>query len=122
MQAKVREVKEELRRRMHHSIPEQGQYLKQVVTGFFAYHAVPTNWRALATFRDRVVSRWLRVLKRRSQVDGMNRKRIRKLADDWLPQPRILHPWPHERFAVNYSRQEPYAGNPPVRICAGGAR
>jgi hypothetical protein len=35
--AKVREVKEELRRRMHDPIPSQGQWLRQVVTGFFAY-------------------------------------------------------------------------------------
>src|ERR1700730_16804291 len=45
MQAKLRETKEELRRRRHLSIPEQGQWLRQVV---FAYHAVPTNMQALA--------------------------------------------------------------------------
>ena len=39
---------------MHQPIPEQGQWLRQVVTGFFAYHAVPTNGRALAAFRDHV--------------------------------------------------------------------
>ena len=26
------------------------------------------------------------------------------------------------RFAVKYPRWEPYAGNPPVRFCAGGAQ
>ena len=41
VRARLREIKEELRRRMHHSIPEQGQWLRQVVGGFFAYHAVP---------------------------------------------------------------------------------
>lgn len=122
MRAKVREVKEELRRRMHWPIPEQGQYLKQVVTGFLAYHAVPTNGRALGAFRDRVVTLWLRTLRRRSQKDKTSSRKIKKLADVWLPKPRILHPWPHDRFAVKHSRQEPYAGNPPVRICAGGAR
>ena len=35
--AKVREVKEALRRRMHDPIPSQGQWLRQVVTGFFAW-------------------------------------------------------------------------------------
>ena len=43
MRAKLKEIKEELRRRMHQPIPEQGRWLGQVVTGFFAYHAVPTN-------------------------------------------------------------------------------
>ena len=47
MQAKLKEIKEELRQRRHQSIPEQGKWLRQVVGGFFAYHAVPTNSRAL---------------------------------------------------------------------------
>lgn len=33
-------------RRMHNAIPEQGQWLRAVATGFFAYHAVSTNARA----------------------------------------------------------------------------
>ena len=36
MRAKLTEIKEELRRRMHQPIPEQGQWLAQVVRGFFA--------------------------------------------------------------------------------------
>ena len=47
MMAKLREMKEEMRRRMHWPIPEQGEWLKQVVGGFFNYHAVPTNSPAL---------------------------------------------------------------------------
>src|SRR5205809_3461323 len=43
MRAKLRAIKQELRRRMHQSIPEQGKWLKQVVNGYFNYHAVPTN-------------------------------------------------------------------------------
>ena len=43
MRAKLKEVKKELRRRMHQPIPEQGRWLAQVVRGYFAYHAVPTN-------------------------------------------------------------------------------
>jgi hypothetical protein len=44
-----------------------------------------------------------------------------KLADNWLPKPTILHPWPSDRFAVAHPRGEPYAGKPPVRLCAGCA-
>src|SRR5450631_1698402 len=47
LKAKLQEVKGELRGRMHQPIPEQGEWLRQVVTGFFAYHAVPTNFLAL---------------------------------------------------------------------------
>jgi RNA-directed DNA polymerase len=121
MRAKLRDIKEEMRRRMHLPIPEQGRWLAQVVTGFFNYHAVPTNHRSLRAFRDHVVNLWRRSLRRRSQRDKTRWDRIRKLADDWLPKPRILHPWPRERFAVKHPRWEPYAGIPPVRFCAGCA-
>jgi RNA-directed DNA polymerase len=122
MTAKLKEVKEELRQRMHQPIPEQGTWLRQVVTGFFAYHAVPTNFRALGAFRLHITRLWRRVLRRRGQKDGATWKRIEKLADAFLPKPRILHPWPSDRFAVKHPRWEPYAGNPHVRICAGGAQ
>ena len=65
---------------------------------------------------------WRRTLKWRSQKDGMTWERIKRLADEWLPQPQILHPWPDRRFAVRHPRWEPYARIGPVRICAGGAR
>jgi RNA-directed DNA polymerase len=104
MRAKLKEIKEELRRRMHQSIPEQGQWLAQVVSGYFAYHAVPTNYAALGAFRAHVVRLWLRTLRRRSQTADLLWERMKQLADHWLPKPRILHPWPEARFAVNHSR------------------
>jgi RNA-directed DNA polymerase len=122
VRAKLREVKEEMRQRMHHPIPEQGRWLKQVVTGFFAYHAVPTNGAALSAFRYHVTDLWRRSLRRRSQKDSFTWERVGKLADAWLPRPNILHPWPQQRFAVKHPRWEPYAGMPHVRICAGGVR
>src|SRR6202048_883211 len=120
--AKLKEVKDELRRRMHQPIPGQGMWLRQVVTGFYGYHAVPTNFSALAAFRIHVARLWRRALRRRSQKDGSTWARIEKLAHDFLPKPRILHPWPSERFAVKHPRWEPYAGKPHVRICAGGVQ
>ena len=122
LQAKLTAVTEELRRRMHQPIPRQGEWLRQVVTGWNAYHAVPTNSRALQTFRDCVVKLWRRSLRRRGQKDRTTWERITRLADDYLPRPRILHPWPEQRFAVKHPRWEPYAGMPLVRFCAGGAR
>ena len=98
--AKLQEIKEALRRRMHRPIPEQGKWLAQVVRGYFAYHAVPTNYAALGAFLHNVKWLWLRALRRRSQRDRMTWRRVAKLADDFLPKPKILHPWPHQRFAV----------------------
>ena len=104
MTAKLKDISNELRYRMHQSIPEQGNWLRQVVTGYFAYHAVPTNSAALVTFRDEIIARWRRVLHRRSQKRALTWTRMKKLADDWLPKPLILHPWPNQRFAVKHPR------------------
>ncbi len=122
VRAKLKEVKEELRRRMHGPIREQGEWLKQVVSGFSNYHAVPTNVRTLVAFRYHVIDLWRRTLRRRGQKHRMTWERIGKFADHWLPKPRILHPWPNQRFAVKHPRWEPYAGKPHVRFCAGGAQ
>ena len=109
MRTKLKELKEEMRRRMHQSVPEQGRWLRQVMTGFFAYHAVPTNSRALKAFRHNVTDLWRRSLRRRSQKDRTTWDGIKRLADDFLPQVRVLHPWPHARFAVKHPRWEPSA-------------
>ena len=109
MRAKLQEVKMQLRQRMHDPIPEQGRWLRSVVQGYFAYHAVPTNSRALGAFRYHVTDLWRRTLRRRSQKDGMTWERMTKIAADWLPQPRILHPWPDQRFDVKHPRWEPSA-------------
>jgi RNA-directed DNA polymerase len=122
MRVKLAEIKKGLLRRMHQSIPEQGQWLKQIVTGYFNYHAVPTNARALVTFRYAIVAFWRRTLWRRSQKDRTTWLRIKRLANDVLPKPRILHPWPDARFAVTHPRWEPYALIGHVRFCAGGAQ
>ena len=122
MRAKLRAIKKELRRRMHEPILEQGRWLRQVVRGYFAYHAVPTNAASLNAFRHYVEDLWRRTLKRRSQKDHTTWDRITRLATDFLPTPRVLHPWPDARFAVTHPRWEPNARIGPVRFCAGGAR
>ena len=109
VRAKLREIKEALRRRMHTSIPEQGKWLAQVVRGYFNYHAVPTNAASLSAFRHHVTELWMRTLKRRSQTDRTTWDRMAKLVAGYLPPVRILHPWPQARFAVTHPRWEPSA-------------
>jgi RNA-directed DNA polymerase len=104
MRVKLKEIKEELRKRMHQPITEQGAWLKQVVAGYFNYQAVPTNGRALSSFRIEVTRRWQQVLGRRSQNGAIDWVRMTKLVDDYLHKPRILHPWPDKRFAVKHPR------------------
>jgi RNA-directed DNA polymerase len=104
MMAKLREIKEALRKRMHEPIPEVGKWLAQIVAGYFAYHAVPTNSMALHAFRYHVAVLWHRQLCRRSQRAYVVWEQMAKLADEFLPKPRILHPWPSVRFAVKHPR------------------
>ena len=104
LKAKVREVKGELRRHMHAPIDEQGRWLNRVLTGHYAYFAVPTNSAALSAFRHHIIVRWIRRLRRRSQRHRMTWARMQKYIDRYLPRPRILHPWPEQRFRVKYSR------------------
>ena len=122
LRTKLKQVKDALRRRMHRPIPEVGVWLGLVVRGFFNYHAVPTNSAALVTFRYQVMRFWHDALRRRGNRDKTTWTRIAKLANDYLPQPTILHPYPEQRFAVRHPRWEPYAGKPHVRFCAGGAQ
>jgi RNA-directed DNA polymerase len=122
LRAKLQAIKQELRQRMHQPVPVQGKWLRQVVKGYFNYFAVPTNDRTLSAFRVHVIDIWRRSLRRRSQKDGTSWDRIGRLANDWLPKPHTLHPWPSARFAVIHPRWEPYAGKPHVRFCAGGAQ
>ena len=121
MRAKLAEIKDDLRKRMHEPIAEQGRWLRQVVSGYFAYHAVPTNARAIAAFRYDVKRLWLRTLRRRSQNDRMTWATLGPVAERWLPRARILHPWPNQRFVVTHPRQEPGALAAHAGICAGGA-
>src|SRR5271157_4337642 len=104
LRAKLREVKEQLRRRLHDPVAETGKWLRSVVQGYFNYHAVPTNYGSLNTFRYQVARAWRWVLNRRSQRARMTWERFAKLAARWLPRPRILHPYPSVRFAVTHPR------------------
>ena len=104
LSAKLRELREELRRRWHQPVAEVGKWLKSVVQGYFNYHAVPGNMDSLNGFRAQVIWRWYRALRRRSQRDRMTWERFRPLIDRWIPSAKILHPHPNVRFDARYLR------------------
>jgi hypothetical protein len=92
--AKLKEVKIALRRRMHQPLAEVGRWLRSVVQGYFNYHAVPGNLASLRNFRHEVRKRWLRAIRRRSQRSGNTWELLERFAAQWLPVPKILHPYP----------------------------
>jgi RNA-directed DNA polymerase len=107
MRAKLQEVKEELKLRRHRPVPEQGQWLASVVRGHLAYYAVPDNIDAVAAFRTQVARHWFRALRRRSQRNRLDWRRMNRLVVRWLPRVRILHPWPDERFDARTHGRSP---------------
>jgi group II intron reverse transcriptase/maturase len=100
LQAKLGEVKAELRRRMHDPIPEVGKWLGLVVGGHIRYYGVPTNYSALSLFRFQVGWLWHRTLSRRSQNGRVLWDRMRRLIGRYLPPARICHPYPLRRLGV----------------------
>jgi RNA-directed DNA polymerase len=98
MRVKLAEVYDQLKRRRHLPVPEQGDWLASVLRGHFAYYAVPGNSRAIQAFRYQVTRRWLKALRRRSQRHRLNWERMGRLAQRWLPPVQILHPYPEARF------------------------
>jgi RNA-directed DNA polymerase len=100
LRAKLRAVQEELWKRMHRPIEEQGSYLRSVVGGHMRYYGVPRNAARLKMFRYRITQLWHRTLCRRSQVRPVRWPRMAKLAEHWLPSIRICHPYPNQRLIV----------------------
>lgn len=98
MRAKLKQIREDLWKRRHLPVPVQGKWIGAVVRGYLAYHAVPTNGRSLRSFRFEVTRHWLHALRRRSQRNRMTWQRMRRLANQWIPSARILHPYPWDRF------------------------
>lgn len=102
LRAKLGEIEDELRKRMHQRVREVGRWLRAVVQGWMNYHAVPGNYQSVNQFRIQVTRQWLRTLRRRSQRGRRrwNWKRMSRLATHWLPKARILHPYPDQRLIV----------------------
>jgi group II intron reverse transcriptase/maturase len=100
LQAKLQEIKTELRRRRHAFIPSVGGWLRAVVGGHLRYYGVPTNTVALSLFRYHVARLWFRALRRRSQRHRVRGDRMTRLIAAWLPPARLCHPYPTQRFGV----------------------
>ena len=104
LEAKLQQVKQTLRTRMHEPVPKVGEWLRRVLKGFYQYHAVPGNGASLQRFRWRIGRYWRHVLRRRSQSGRFTLKRLTRLYDRWLLHPRLVHPYPSVRFDAMHPR------------------
>jgi group II intron reverse transcriptase/maturase len=107
MRAKLHEIRQALYERRHDPVPEQGVWLGAVVRGYMNYYAVPGNIMMMEAFRRECVRHWLHALRRRSQRHRMTWERFAPLADLWVPKPKILHPYPNQRFDARTKGKSP---------------
>jgi group II intron reverse transcriptase/maturase len=104
LEAKLQQVKQALRTRMHEPVAQVGEWLGRVLQGFCQYHAVPGNLTSLYKFRERISRYWQHTLQRRSQHGRMRADRMTRLFQRWLPRPTVLHPYPSVRFDAIHPR------------------
>ncbi len=100
MRTTLQAIRAKLRKRMHRPVGETARWLRRVVQGWLNYHAVPSNSNRIGRFVDEVTRHWLAVLRRRSQRGrrGWTWARMQRFARLHLPRPRIVHPYPSQRF------------------------
>lgn len=101
MSRKLHDLREELKKRRHDPVPEQGRWLQSVIRGFNQYHGVPGNIDALDAFRKGMFRLWWQSLQRRSQNARITIARMARLSERWFPHAKIVHPWPEQRFDAN---------------------
>ena len=91
---KLKELRQEMRRRMHRPLGEQQQWLSSVLRGHYAYYGITGNYRSLAVFFGQVLEGWIRALRRRGQRPHMPWERFHRILEAFpLPEPRIVHDW-----------------------------
>lgn len=100
MRAKLKQVKFELKTRMHQPVPVVGKWLNSVVAGHIRYYGVPMNQGALKSFRSQVIRHWYWTLNRRSQKPSVTWTRMENYAARWIPEAKAHHPYPLQRFGV----------------------
>jgi group II intron reverse transcriptase/maturase len=102
MAAKLKDIRQKLRKSLHAPTGSNVKWLKSVVRGYFQYHAVPRNEQRMKAFRHEVLRMWWRQLRRRSQRTRWGWNKFMEKLGDLLPEVETLHPYPEVRFALQY--------------------
>jgi hypothetical protein len=104
MAAKLKKIRQELRKRLHDSTKDIAEWLQTVVRGYFQYHAVPHNEERLKAFRHEVLRMWWWQLRRRSQRSRWSWDLFQEKLGHLIPEVEILHQYPEVRFASKHPR------------------
>ena len=94
MTRKLKELRVEMKKRMHTEVSAQHAWLSQVLRGHDQYYGVIFNGHALGRFHQLVTRQWAHTLRRRSRKSKLNWEKFNKmLAAHPLPQPTIHQSW-----------------------------
>jgi group II intron reverse transcriptase/maturase len=104
MAAKLKQIRQKLRERLHEKTKGTTEWLQAVVRGYFQYHAVPWNEERLKAFRHEVLHMWWWQLRRRSQRSRWTWEQFQEKLGHLIPEVEILHPYPEVRFASKHPR------------------
>ena len=85
---KLKELRLDMRKRMHIPVADQWQWLSAVLRGHYAYYGLTGNYRAIKRFLQEVEAIWQGALARRSQKARMFMPRFLKLLRR-LPLPQL---------------------------------
>jgi hypothetical protein len=99
LKAKLVAIYQTIRKRINESISVVGSWLRKVVRGYFNYYAVHDNLDTLGAFRFSLGKLWMKVVRRRSHKAKMRWDKFTTIINKWLPEPKIVHPYPSERMA-----------------------
>jgi RNA-directed DNA polymerase len=102
MAAKLKDLRQKLRRSLHAPTGRTVKWLRSVVGGYFQYHAVPRNEERLKAFRHEVLRMWWWQLRRRSQRTRWTWNKFIDKLGNLLPAVEIRHPYPDVRFALKH--------------------
>jgi group II intron reverse transcriptase/maturase len=102
MAAKLKDMRQKLRTRLHAKPGDTAKWLKAVVRGYFQYHAVPRNEQRMKAFRHEVLRMWWWQLRRRSQRTRWGWNKFMEKLGNQLPEVEALHPYPEARFALQH--------------------
>jgi RNA-directed DNA polymerase len=91
---KLKQLRLEMRRRMHTPVRDQWRWLSAVLRGHYAYYGLTGNSRAIKCYFQEVVAHWQRMLNRRSQKAKMHGPRFYQLLGRFaLPTPTLIDPY-----------------------------
>ena len=98
----IKAVQVELRRRLHMPPRQTLAWLVRVLRGHANYYSVPGNIVRVSEFRQQLVKRWYKLLRRRSQRTSVNWSWFGPWVTSNLPKVRVVHPFPEERFYAKH--------------------